>query len=250
MPMIQVTNDLMVAAIDKGQVNATSSTIPKPLTVVSFLRKEEGQRRQEILGSKKSVESTWPSTEEDRQRLCGCHSDSTFVDHTILVHQNPGTVDRLSQTPTQEQETPDSHSSTQQDSSAVEQTSADSLQAVRRSLQSQGLSTDAVNIILQSWRGSTKKQYKSYHKRWMQFCAKEHCNTVSPTISQVLNFLTELYHSGLGYSALNTARSALSTFVLVDGVAVKATSPSQETIERNIQFETCFAQIWGDLGCV
>ena len=37
----------------------------------------------------------------------------------------------------------------------------------------------------------------------------------------VLDFLTELFHKDkLGYSALNTARSALSAFVKVDGIPV------------------------------
>ena len=31
----------------------------------------------------------------------------------------------------------------------------------------------------------------------------------------ILEYLTELYESGLGYSALNTARSAISSFVLI-----------------------------------
>jgi hypothetical protein len=37
-----------------------------------------------------------------------------------------------------------------------------------------------------------------------------------PNVSQVLEFLAELFHSGLHYSAINTARSALSTFISID----------------------------------
>ncbi len=40
-----------------------------------------------------------------------------------------------------------------------------------------------------------------------------------PNISQVLDFLTKLYHTGIGYSALNTARSAVSALCSTnDGV--------------------------------
>ena len=35
-------------------------------------------------------------------------------------------------------------------------------------------------------------------------------------ITLILDFLTELYQQGLGNSSLNTARSALSTFMCVD----------------------------------
>ena len=37
---------------------------------------------------------------------------------------------------------------------------------------------------------------------------------VQPLISQVIDFLTELYDSGLGYSAINTARCALSQILI------------------------------------
>ena len=38
-----------------------------------------------------------------------------------------------------------------------------------------------------------------------------------PTLSHVLHFLQELYEKGLGYSCINTARSALSSFIILDG---------------------------------
>ena len=42
----------------------------------------------------------------------------------------------------------------------------------------------------------------------------------TPKIEQVLDFLSHLFDSGLSYSALNSARSALSTFIIVDGKPV------------------------------
>ena len=38
-----------------------------------------------------------------------------------------------------------------------------------------------------------------------------------PPVNDVLEFLQELYERGLGYSCLNTARSALSSFIVLDG---------------------------------
>ena len=37
---------------------------------------------------------------------------------------------------------------------------------------------------------------------------------MQPTVTDVIEFLTELFHSGIGYSCLNTARSALSTVIV------------------------------------
>ena len=47
----------------------------------------------------------------------------------------------------------------------------------------------------------------------MRFCDKQSVDPLQPPLPQFLEFLTALFHSGLGYSALNTARSAVSSFI-------------------------------------
>ena len=74
-----------------------------------------------------------------------------------------------------------------------------------------GLSQGAVSIILSSWRTSTQKQNVPYLNKWRRYCGSRKLDSLSATIEEGVNFLAELYHEGLGYSALNTARSALST---------------------------------------
>lgn len=54
-------------------------------------------------------------------------------------------------------------------------------------------------------------QYKVYYKKWQEFCVRAGADPLNPSSSGLLDFLTELYTSGLGYSALNTARSAISS---------------------------------------
>ena len=71
-------------------------------------------------------------------------------------------------------------------------------------------------MILSSWRDTTKKQYTSYIQRWILFCTKHSLNVSSTDVLHVLDFLTMLFHEGLAYSALNTARSALSSFLGVN----------------------------------
>lgn len=90
----------------------------------------------------------------------------------------------------------------------------DSLSTVRRSLQTRGFSTQAVDIILQSWRGSTKKQYDCYIKKWVSYCSECRIDTLQPSLTEAADFLVKLHSvDNLGYSALNTARSALSCFL-------------------------------------
>ena len=81
----------------------------------------------------------------------------------------------------------------------------------------QGISSSASDIIMQSWRTSTRVQYSSYIKKWMEYCSKRKIDRISPSVASGINFLAELYHKGLSYSALNTARSALASVIVLQG---------------------------------
>ena len=63
-----------------------------------------------------------------------------------------------------------------------------------------------------------KKQYQTYHQRWRVFCSSRSINPISASLGDGLEFLHDQYENGLSYSAINTARSALSTIIfLPDG---------------------------------
>ncbi|MES9881878.1 MAG: tyrosine-type recombinase/integrase [Sedimenticola sp.] len=66
-----------------------------------------------------------------------------------------------------------------------------------------------------SWRPGTQKQYTTYIRKWIQYCGKRKINHLQANVSDVVDFLSELFHKGLSYSALNTARSSLSAIGLV-----------------------------------
>ena len=68
-------------------------------------------------------------------------------------------------------------------------------------------------LIHKSWRTSSTKQYNVYLNKWISYCETYSLNQLSPTVSDVLNFLAFLFDQGLGYSAINTARSALSSTI-------------------------------------
>jgi hypothetical protein len=71
-----------------------------------------------------------------------------------------------------------------------------------------------------SWRDGTQRQYRTYLKKWTGFCVKNKIDPVSPSVGSVLNYLTELFNQGLGYSALNSARSSLSSIINIDNKPV------------------------------
>ena len=98
-------------------------------------------------------------------------------------------------------------------------TKSSGLPLVRKSLDRYELSSRAKDILMASWRSGTTKQYQTYLGKWQDFCNKHELDTIEPGIENAIEFLVSLYNSGLGYSAMNTARSALSTvLVLQSGI--------------------------------
>ena len=88
---------------------------------------------------------------------------------------------------------------------------------VWRSLESQGISTEASRIIVQSWRSGTTTQYQTYYKKWESFCCRRKINPLQATLQDGINFLGDLFATGVGYSCINTARSALSSIIVLPG---------------------------------
>ena len=64
-----------------------------------------------------------------------------------------------------------------------------------------------------SWRKSTGKQYTTYLSRWVTYCKNKQLDVTHAIINDGLDFLTLLYKQGVGYNAINTARSALSSAI-------------------------------------
>ena len=74
-----------------------------------------------------------------------------------------------------------------------------------------GVTASGISIIKNSIRDSSMRQYTVYLKRFFTFCFHNHISLCQVTNVHIVNFLQELFASGLGYSALNTARSSIST---------------------------------------
>ena len=87
---------------------------------------------------------------------------------------------------------------------------------VWQSIQGRGILEVAAKLIMESWRDGTKKQYSTYITKWQKFCNQRQISHIQPSVVSVLDFLTLLYQQGLTYSAINTARSALSSYITLE----------------------------------
>ena len=95
------------------------------------------------------------------------------------------------------------------------------MQIIGESFNKQGISADAAQVILKSWRHGTSKQYRSYFKKWLDFCCREQISPDCSSLGHVIEFLLKLFNDGLSNSNINTARSALSCILpLTGGVPV------------------------------
>ena len=84
------------------------------------------------------------------------------------------------------------------------------LSFIRKCYENRGIPANTIDIMCASWRAGSAKQYGVYLKKWIHFCSQREDDPFSIDQMRLLRFLTELYEKGLGYSGLNTARSALS----------------------------------------
>ena len=72
-------------------------------------------------------------------------------------------------------------------------------------------------MILDSLRSGTKKQCQTYVKKWLCYTAYNALDFANPSLQNVLYFWLSLHNSGSSYSAVGTARSALSSCISIDG---------------------------------
>ncbi|XP_071820912.1 uncharacterized protein [Apostichopus japonicus] len=88
--------------------------------------------------------------------------------------------------------------------------SAHGMPFVWQSFRRCGVSNETAAALMASWRHTTKRQYHSHQRKWLQFCVSNEVYLLNPTVYQVLDFLTSLFKGNLGYSTINTARAALT----------------------------------------
>ncbi|XP_050719455.1 uncharacterized protein LOC127000078 isoform X2 [Eriocheir sinensis] len=91
----------------------------------------------------------------------------------------------------------------------------DGVLTFREQLRERGISEAGTDIILASWKPGTEKQYRLHLKRWTQFCDKWNVSPFNPTVSNIINFLSQTFNRNVGYETINTARSALSSLGIV-----------------------------------
>ena len=84
---------------------------------------------------------------------------------------------------------------------------------VRLFAESKSMSRDALEILSASWRMGTEKRYNSHVERFVKFCRERYTDPIQATTEMGIEFLTEYFKTGVGYSSVNSARSTLSSII-------------------------------------
>ncbi|XP_064631964.1 uncharacterized protein LOC135490622 [Lineus longissimus] len=157
-----------------------------------------------------------PSPSKDHPGQGLRHPSGSRLAHSALVCDSEEAVDRQAPHHSSEEASP-TNTGSRQAPPTLETNKAIGLPLVRESLLEEDISAEAAEVILRSWRGGTRVGYDSYLRKWESFCLRHGCDQRHPSVSKVLDFLLQLYKTGLGHSALNCARSALSTIIIFPG---------------------------------
>jgi len=99
-------------------------------------------------------------------------------------------------------------------SSTSQNTNSGGMPLIGQLFEGKGLSKRSTDIITSSWRTSTKKQYSTYLRQWEAYCRQQQTNPLHASVVTGIDFLAELSVK-CGYSAVNTARSALSSVLIL-----------------------------------
>ena len=87
----------------------------------------------------------------------------------------------------------------------------DGLPLVGRFLADQRISGQTAAVITSAWRQSTIKQYRPYLRKWEEYCGRRSADPFNPPLHLALDYPTELLQTGIGYSAISTAKWAIAS---------------------------------------
>ena len=145
---------------------------------------------------------TDPTTES------GLGPDSTSLEIPNLVPSTAGNVHRHSEDHTGESRPHPTDTSTVNAGCA---SPASRVEYLRRQYKEQKLSEKAAELMLSSWREKSSRSYESQFQKWISWCSTRSVNLISCRVSEVVNFLADLFSQGYQYRSLNAYRSAISS---------------------------------------
>ena len=93
-----------------------------------------------------------------------------------------------------------------------------------------------------------QQQYDTTVRRWKAYCCQRKIDSLTPPVIEVVNFLTSLFESGLGYGGVASARSALGHVITIPGYPKRADHSLIQRLLKGIGNvpppKPCYTMIW------
>ena len=148
---------------------------------------------------------------EPSEATTGMHSiDNSLVDHPILVPSYSSNAGGLPTSPPQQPRSGDPPNRETVHNGSGSPT-ADRMAHLQSTFSSKRLSTEASELLLSSWRSKTNQSHNSLCSKWIAWCQPRNRNPFEGPVSDVANFLAELFSQGYQYHSLNLYHSAISS---------------------------------------
>ena len=138
------------------------------------------------------------------------NTDSTSVAQEALVHRTSSISSRLS-TKTASAEKSVTSAKKQNKPSKSRRIQLDCLASLNRNFKEKGFSKKARELLTSSWRKGTQKDYTSKFKKFCSWCRTRKIDSYSASLTEVADFLSDLFAEGLQYRTIAGYRSMLSS---------------------------------------
>ena len=136
------------------------------------------------------------------------HTGGTSMEITAVVPQAAGHANRL---PPEDSDGGRRDLSNGSQQHASREPTASRLEYLRHRFKNQQISEEGTELLLASWRQKSAQSYDSLFRKWVCWCDQRNSDPVSGPISEVINFLANLYKEGYQYRSLNAYKSAISS---------------------------------------
>ena len=91
------------------------------------------------------------------------------------------------------------------------ETRANRIYGIRKRYVDLNLSSNVLDLVMNSWSKGTQKQYSSHNNRWFDCFTRHNIDPFDSNVNQGAEYLAEYFHESVNYSMVNTARSDLSS---------------------------------------
>ena len=96
----------------------------------------------------------------------------------------------------------------------IEQAQIDSMEHLQHRFRREGAEQTLAEFICNSWKGSTRDQYRCAWRSWSEWCSGHALPKTGPSVGQFLKYLWHLYsYRIMAWSSIRLHRAAIATIV-------------------------------------